>query len=136
MKLEVQEDVLKVRAGRTSNSNEPADADADGNADEDDAERSSLWIGIAHLLTPARINEVRACRARCTRAVLTGEGKGKSKGKAGSLSRSRTWLGGYCLCLISPDKKGHVESNEAWKVSPRSSERSCRTTQEILVHVL
>ena len=79
MKLEVQEDVLKVRAGRTSN--EPADADADGNADEDDAERSSLWIGIAHLLTPARINEVRACRARCTRTVLTEQAGARARAR-------------------------------------------------------
>ena len=123
MKLEVQEDVLKVRAGRTSN--EPADADADGNADEDDAERSSLWIGIAHLLTPEQAS-TRSGLAEYhdePEERFSGAGKGKGKGKAGSLSRSRTWLGGYFLCLISPDKKGHVESNEAWKVSPRSSVR-------------
>ena len=67
MKLAVREDVLKARAGRTSN--ETADSDAD--ADASDAERSGFWIGIAHLLTPACIDEVRTCRAQCIYAVLT-----------------------------------------------------------------
>mmetsp|Transcript_9774 Transcript_9774/g.16160 ORF Transcript_9774/g.16160 Transcript_9774/m.16160 type:complete len:154 (+) Transcript_9774:217-678(+) len=62
MKLEVQEDVLRVRAGRASNETAVAD---------DDAETSGLWIGITHLLTQACIDEVRACRARCIRAVLS-----------------------------------------------------------------
>ena len=31
---------------------------------------SGFWIGIAHLLTPACVLEVKACRLRCKRAVL------------------------------------------------------------------
>ena len=69
MKLAVREDVLKARAGRTSNDTADADADADALTKAED--RSSFWIGIAHLLTPACIDEVRTCRAQCIYAVLT-----------------------------------------------------------------
>eukprot|EP00984_Skeletonema_dohrnii_P024423 scaffold13533_cov90-Skeletonema_dohrnii-CCMP3373.AAC.8 len=61
MKLVVGEDVLAVRAGRTSR--EPVDDDVS-------SRESVCFIGIEHLLTPACIDEVRACRARCTRVVL------------------------------------------------------------------
>ena len=62
MALVRQRDVLRLRGRRASN--EAADAN-------DDVERSGSWIGIAHLLTQAIIDEVRACRARCILAVLT-----------------------------------------------------------------
>jgi hypothetical protein len=62
MKLAVREDVLNVRAPRASKETADDDAPAD--------ERSECFIGIEHLLTPACMHEVRACRARCTRAVL------------------------------------------------------------------
>eukprot|EP00985_Skeletonema_marinoi_P009572 scaffold4463_cov152-Skeletonema_marinoi.AAC.4 len=81
MKLAVREDVLKARAGRTSN--DTADADAD--ADASDAERSSFWIGIAHLLTPACIDEVRTCRAQCIYAVLT------EQARQGLSTRFNSW---------------------------------------------
>jgi len=63
MKLVVREDVLAVRAARTSR----------GAVDDDDvsAIESVCFMGIEHLLTPACTDEVRACRARCIRAVLT-----------------------------------------------------------------
>jgi len=43
-----------------------------GNGDDDDTSEESrdCWIGIAHLLTPACMLEVRTCRARCVYAVL------------------------------------------------------------------
>jgi hypothetical protein len=63
MKLAVREDVLRARAGGMT-SKDTADSDAN-------AERSGFWIGIAHLLSPACIDEVRTCRARCIHAVLT-----------------------------------------------------------------
>ena len=66
MKLAVQDDVLKVRAGRTSIDTAASDSN-------DDAVRvsSGFWIGISHLLTQSCIDQVRTCRARCTQAVLT-----------------------------------------------------------------
>ena len=60
MALVRQRDVLRLRAERASNE-----------AADDDVERSGSWIGLAHLLTQAIIDEVRACRARCILAVLT-----------------------------------------------------------------
>ena len=60
MALIRQRDVLRLRAERASNE-----------AADDDVERSGSWIGLAHLLTQAIIDEVRACRARCILAVLT-----------------------------------------------------------------
>ena len=63
MKLVVREGVLAARAGRTSR----------GAVVDDDvlSKESVCFMGIEHLLTPACIDEVRACRARCVRAVLT-----------------------------------------------------------------
>jgi hypothetical protein len=65
MKLAMKRDVLTIRA-KTSSSAFARSGD-DAAAEED----SSFWIGIAHLLTPASMFEVMACRARCKRAVLT-----------------------------------------------------------------
>jgi hypothetical protein len=65
MKLAIKEDVLEVRAQALASHFNYA-----GNGDVSAVESSGCWIGIAHLLTPACMDEVRACRARCTRAVL------------------------------------------------------------------
>jgi len=71
MKLVVGEDVLAVRAGRTSR--EPGDG----------SKESVCLMGIEHLLTPTCIDEVRACRARCTRAVLTEQARARSASATG-----------------------------------------------------
>ena len=60
MALVRQRDVLRLRARRAVNE-----------AANDDVDRSGSWIGLAHLLTQAIIDDVRACRARCILAVLT-----------------------------------------------------------------
>ena len=65
MELVRLQDVLKVRAAAARKPREPADVHDDMSTKE-----SVCVMGIEHLLTPACINEVRACRARCTRAVL------------------------------------------------------------------
>mmetsp|Transcript_36650 Transcript_36650/g.74818 ORF Transcript_36650/g.74818 Transcript_36650/m.74818 type:complete len:165 (-) Transcript_36650:9-503(-) len=72
MKLVVGEDVLAVRAGRTSR--EPGD---------ESKESALCFMGIEHLLTPACIDEVRACRARCIRAVLTEQARARSASATG-----------------------------------------------------
>jgi hypothetical protein len=79
MKLAVREDVLKARAGRTSN--DTADADALTKAED----RSGFWIGIAHLLTPACIDEVRTCRVQCIYAVLA------EQARQGLSTRFNSW---------------------------------------------
>ena len=61
MKLAVMHDVLAVRTSR-----EDVGDDTVTNDNE-----SLCLMGIEHLLTPLRRREVRACRARCMRAVLT-----------------------------------------------------------------
>ncbi len=53
MKRNIKRDVIQARA-------------SDSASEED----SGFWIGIAHLLTPACVFEVQACRRRCVRAVL------------------------------------------------------------------
>ncbi len=53
MRRNVKRDVLQARA-------------SDSVSEED----SGFWIGIAHLLTPACMLEVQACRCRCVGAVL------------------------------------------------------------------
>jgi hypothetical protein len=65
MKLDIREDVLRARSMQSPLFN------YSGNDNDDSSEESSgVWIGIAHLLTPAVMLEVRTCRARCVYAVL------------------------------------------------------------------
>jgi hypothetical protein len=68
MQLAMKRDVLTIRA--ETSSNDSASAFSGDDAAAAAAEDSGFWIGIAHLLTPACVNEVMACRARCKRAVL------------------------------------------------------------------
>ena len=63
MKLAITQDVLAARTSR-----EATDDDIDAS---NESEESVCFMGIEHLLTPAYMNEVRACRARCIQAVLT-----------------------------------------------------------------
>jgi hypothetical protein len=66
MNLAMKGDVLNIRAVITSN-----DATFTYSGDADEAEDDSgIRIGVAHLLTPACVYEVMACRTRCWRAVL------------------------------------------------------------------
>ena len=53
MAQNIKQDVLRARA-------------SDSASEED----KGFWIGISHLLTPACMLEVQACRHRCLRAVL------------------------------------------------------------------
>ena len=78
IKFAVQQDVLKARAVRTSN---------DTAASDDDVVRSGFWIGIAHLLTQATIDRVRASRAQCVRAVLTEQ----ARQRQGPYARFNEW---------------------------------------------
>ena len=75
MKLDIKRDVHTVLSARTSR--EAAD---DGTSTQ--AEESVCFMGIEHLLTPACINEVRACRMRCIQAVL------REQARQGHSSRS------------------------------------------------
>ena len=99
MKLVRRNDLLKVRAARNSR-----EADHDETAS---TKESVCLMGIEHLLTPACINEVRSCRARCIQAVLTAS---EARG---------CWLGQNCIRLDCSDKEGQTESEEAWSASPR-----------------
>ena len=75
MILVVREDVLAVRAGRPSR----------GDVDDDDVSSKErvCFMGIEHLLTPACIDEVRACRANCIQAVLTEQARARSASATG-----------------------------------------------------
>jgi hypothetical protein len=64
MQVAVKEDVLEV--WRMSRAGVPMSYAA-GNHDRDTCD---CWMGIEYLLSRASVNEVRACRARCVRAVL------------------------------------------------------------------
>ncbi len=46
------------------------DVDQARSSDSASKEEDGFWIGIAHLLTPACMLEVRSCRFKCMRAVL------------------------------------------------------------------
>eukprot|EP00985_Skeletonema_marinoi_P026508 scaffold20591_cov168-Skeletonema_marinoi.AAC.2 len=61
MKRKVKQDVLQARAN-------------DASSEED----GGFWIGIAHLLTPACMLEVKASKIRCLRAVLAEQARQSS----------------------------------------------------------
>jgi len=65
MKRNIKRDVLQARASDSASETE---------------EESGSWIGIAHLLTPACVLEVQACRRRCVRAVLTEQARQEASG--------------------------------------------------------
>ena len=67
MKRTLKQDVLQARAN-------------DAVSKEED---SGFWIGIAHLLTPACMLEVKACRFRCVRAVLAEQARQSSSASVG-----------------------------------------------------
>jgi hypothetical protein len=71
MRRAIEQDVIKFRpqllAGVPFNYGGNDDASAD--------ESSVCCVGIEHLLTPACMDEKKACRARCIRAVLTEQAK-------------------------------------------------------------
>jgi hypothetical protein len=67
IKLAMKRDVLNICAMTSSNDAAFTFSGDNAAAAEED---SGFWIGIAHLLTPASMFEVMACRARCKRAVL------------------------------------------------------------------
>eukprot|EP00984_Skeletonema_dohrnii_P020984 scaffold10367_cov109-Skeletonema_dohrnii-CCMP3373.AAC.1 len=66
MRRKAYQDALQARAG-------------DALSEED----SGFWIGIAHLLTPACMLEVKACRFRCARAVLAEQARQSSSASVG-----------------------------------------------------
>jgi hypothetical protein len=66
MRRAIEQDALHVRAQALAGVPCSYAGDDDASADE----RSVCGVGIEHLLTPACTLEVRACRARCKRAVL------------------------------------------------------------------
>ena len=80
MKCNIKRDVLQARA-RDS----PSDKD------------SGFWIGISHLLAPACMLEVQACRRPCSQASETG-------------LMWKFQIGKYCICFVSGNKKGRIES--------------------------
>eukprot|EP00984_Skeletonema_dohrnii_P013692 scaffold5689_cov122-Skeletonema_dohrnii-CCMP3373.AAC.6 len=75
MKLAVKEDVLEVRARELAGvpfnyAGNDDDDDASAGAGEESSSSSVCCVGIEHLLTSFCRLQVKACRARCTRAVL------------------------------------------------------------------
>jgi len=69
MRRKRKQDVLQVRAN---------------NASSEEEEDSGFWIGIAYLLTPACMVEVKTCRFRCVRAVLAEQKRQSPSASVGS----------------------------------------------------
>ena len=107
MKLDIREDVLTARSMQSLPFNYP------GYDDDDDSEESSgFWIGIAHLLTPACVLEVRTCRARCVYAVLL---------KQASLSPSaRFRWEDIALASLAQTRKAVLRARELGKLHRKS----------------
>jgi len=72
MKHDIRDDVRRARskAAQSPPFNNSVYDDDDDDDDDSSEEEKGFWIGIAHLLRPACMLEVRTCRARCVFAVL------------------------------------------------------------------
>jgi hypothetical protein len=108
MKLEVKEDVLRVRAQALQS--HPFYWD---NGDDDDSseEDKGFWIGITHLLTPACMLEVTTCRARCVYAVLA---------KQASSPSTRFRWEDIALASIVQTRKAVLRARELGKLHEKS----------------
>ena len=73
MNLSVKEDVIKLHAKAVEG--DPFDYLGDCDDDASSNKSSVCCVGIEHLLTPACALEVRACRARCIRAVAAAQAR-------------------------------------------------------------
>ena len=120
MKLAVKKDVLKIRAEN--------DADAAFavacltlTGDDSSEEDSGFWIGIAHLLTPVCTYEVKACRARCRRAVLAEQAKQDQDPSASE----GFGLEAIALASLAETRTAAVRARKLGKLHLDSSKRSC-----------
>ena len=95
MKRNIKRDVLQARVD-------------DAIAEKD----SGFWIGIAHLLTPATILEVRTCRYRCTRAVLS------EQARQGASSRFR--CENIALASLAETRKAVLRARKLGKLHQAS----------------
>ena len=112
MKLDIREDVLKARSMQSLPFNYSGYDDDDDDDDDFPEESSGFWIGIAHLLTPACMLEVRTCRARCVYAVLV---------KQASLSPSaRFRWEDITLASLAQTRKAVMRARELGKLHRKS----------------
>ena len=93
MKRNIRRDVLQARV-------------------DDAAAEEGFWIGIAHLLTPATILEVRTCRYRCTRAVLS------EQARQGASSRFR--CENIALASLAETRKAVLRARKLGKLHQAS----------------
>ena len=95
MKRNIKRDVLQARVD-------------DAIAEKD----SAFWIGIAHLLTPATILEVRTCRSRCIQAVLA------EQARQGAFSRFR--CKNIALASLAETRKAVLRARKLGKLHQAS----------------
>ena len=105
MKLAIRQDVVAVRTSREA---------VDDNTSTQ-AEESVRLMGIEHLLTPACMNEVRTCRARCIVAVLTEQARARDA----SATRFDGW-DRIALASIAQTRKATVRARMLGKFHQES----------------
>ena len=100
MKLIRREDVLAARSA----------------VDDDISTGESVCLmGIEHLLTPAIIKEVRACRTRCTRAVLAEQARARQGSYAGCSSDA------IALASVIQTRKATLRARKLGEIHHKSS---------------
>ena len=99
MKRKLKQDVLQARAG-------------DASSEEED---SGFWIGIAHLLTPACMLEVKACRFRCVRAVLAEQARQSPSASFGWENIALASLAQTRKAVLRARKLGKLHQESIWE---------------------
>jgi hypothetical protein len=115
MTLAIKRDALHVRRQALAGA---AGKNDDGASCE---ENNVCCIGIEHLLTPAWTFEVKACRARCRRAVLAEQAKQEQDPSASARLR---WEA-IALASFAQTRTAMLRARELGKLHWDSSERSC-----------
>jgi hypothetical protein len=118
MTLAIERDVLQVRIQALAR----APLSYAGSDDASPEENNVCCIGIEHLLTPAWTFEVKACRARCRRAVLAEQAKQEQDPSASARFR---WEA-IALASSAQTRTAVLRARKLGKLRwDSSSERSC-----------
>ena len=119
MKLVRRNDVLTARATRAAMISREAVEEEDSSTKE-----SVCLMGIEHLLTPARVKEVEACRIRCIQAVLKEQARAKARSPSAARFCDWEWEK-IALASVDQTRKATMRARKLGKLH-QTQESICR----------
>ena len=121
MKLDIRDDVLTFRATSVAMKSR-------GVVEDDSSTEESVCImGIEHLLTPARVKEVEACRIRCIQAVLKEQARAKARSPPASTAGVLEWEN-IAFASIARTRKATLRARKLGKLHQAQETIICQTS--------